>query len=443
MFITYEKARRATAAAQRAIRTQTVADGVPKLLAFCRAQDGDDPVWAQLEAVDWVADARVLGERLIAALGSSDVTPEHTGLWVGLAQSGLELGLAVASDDPEWPCQCTTYLELTTPGLETIGRTASGMTVVCALLQGYCGMAIREALARAGDDALGGAPFRRVVLGPHDGGLLPLGTLEPGGLSQPPDAEPEAPRPPQRWPLRSVAVNEDSSIAQWILSAAADARDIEDPKEREAALTAALDLLVRSRVSPEHDADLRAAADYICETSGESDIASERVTTLLAAAATYRALRDEGTAGQLLDRAETIAHSITEEYAADEARADVQRARDGDTDWPRHETLLQPGQQQHCGDLDEFDDGTASGRVTVLLGESELRWANGDREGAIEAALAIPDAESRREEVVPKMVASGRLADALQQIRSEGAPAVRVNLLLEAADVRLSVSRRA
>jgi hypothetical protein len=188
-------AKRAMGTALRTIRdTTSVERGMAELLAFCRAQaPEDDETWGELSGLDFGEDVRAIAAELavlISALGD-----EYTGLYFGLDGlnmphgKGIEFGCATgyvpgAADD-EWVYGCSRYPGEIASGVlsEMYRHVRVGRFGDCVLCLGYLGMALRAALERV-DAAvtLGGAGERAVVFGFHDGDLLRLGVIKPGGF---------------------------------------------------------------------------------------------------------------------------------------------------------------------------------------------------------------------------------------------------------------------
>jgi hypothetical protein len=176
-----------------------VADGIARLIAFCRAEaPADAALWDDLARRDFATDYVQFCDDFGDNLKVSPIPAKYTGFYFGLDGlnmpngNGIEFGCSDTFDDAKddgdvnWAYDASHYpFEIASPLLSELydGVVKMASLADYAVCIAYVGLAVRDALRKLSiSDTLGKSRARAVCWGPHDGDLYRLGTLRPDGL---------------------------------------------------------------------------------------------------------------------------------------------------------------------------------------------------------------------------------------------------------------------
>jgi hypothetical protein len=176
----------------------TVAEGMPRLLAKLKAAlPKERDAHVKLSAIDWASDAEQMAAHLRDTLAACpEFGTSFTGMYFGLdglnmpIGKGVEWGMSTAhevgKDEIEYIYRCDTYLDdLPSPALaESYTPYGEYETEVEYLIQfGYLALALKQAFSSMPRKiALNGARERAIACGFHDGDMMLLGFVTPGGF---------------------------------------------------------------------------------------------------------------------------------------------------------------------------------------------------------------------------------------------------------------------
>jgi hypothetical protein len=177
-----------------------VADGISRLLAFCKVEaPGDAALWNDLARRDFAADFRQFRDSFGESLRLFPVPAKYTGFYFGLDGlnmpdgKGIEFGCSETFDEAKddggvkWAYDGSHYpFKIPSPLLSELYGGVVEMASLAdhAVCIAYVGLAVRDALRELQrSDTLGEAKARAVCWGPHDGDLYRLGTLRGDGLA--------------------------------------------------------------------------------------------------------------------------------------------------------------------------------------------------------------------------------------------------------------------
>jgi tetratricopeptide (TPR) repeat protein len=205
--------------------------GVSRLIRYCHRLDPRRRLRSTLARLSFQQDAQVIANQLKSLAGR--IPARCMGFYFGLDGTnmadgkGIEFGCSPVADESDgaaWAEECEDYPgELRSPLLSEIYRHIDGGDLwEHVLAQGYCGLALRDALrAIPPSKLLGRCPKRFVCWGFHDGDVHLLGVLTSRGFSPafPPEIKPanQVPSirrvlPPARGPLKWVQLCEQIAL---------------------------------------------------------------------------------------------------------------------------------------------------------------------------------------------------------------------------------------